>query len=239
MILFVAGDVHGELTKLYDSVRALEQRLKVKADWLLQTGNLGAFPDPHRIDRALRQKNRQVDFHEYYMGVKEIPIPTLFVPGKHEDHRWLNFMASKNQLELIPNLTLLLNGYKTYIGNGYPLSVVGLGRAYSPKTYAGVRGPKSSSQYTRREVERGCSQGPVDILLTHEAGHSAHLGNHLSPAEGINSLASAVRPFIHFHGHYDFSKYYKHPKTNRASWALAFGEVKALDWQSENITFLD
>jgi len=138
MNIIIAGDIHGEISNFYDRILALEDKLDITADWVLQTGNFGVWPDPMRIDRHTRQRN-SVDFFRYYLESKPVPRPTVFIAGKHEDHRWLNFVASRNQLEIIPELSWLLNGYKTHIGNGGQLSLVGMGGVFSPKHYTGEK----------------------------------------------------------------------------------------------------
>ncbi len=54
MILFLCGDIHGNIVKFYDDILAVEKNLGFEADWVLQTGNFGIWPDPARIDRATR-----------------------------------------------------------------------------------------------------------------------------------------------------------------------------------------
>jgi hypothetical protein len=231
--IFIAGDTHGNLTRLYDNVLALEQKEGLTADWVLQTGNLGVWPDPNRITRSNR-KHGDVDFFKYYLEGKSVPRPTVFVAGKHEDHRWLNFMLSRGQLEILPNLTWLLNGYQTHIGNGEEMSLVGLGKAYSPKSYEGPN--KDLSHYTRAEITKACAHGPTDILLCHEAGKGARLGTHTSEAEGINNLCFALRPRVMIHGHFNVSQVYKNPVTETTTISLAFNEVRALCMEENKIT---
>lgn len=236
MFLAVAGDAHGQLTPLYDKVSALEAKHQIDIDWVLQTGNLGVWPDPQRIDRSTRKKGGDVDFFKYYLNYDPVPYQTIFVQGKHDDHRWLNFMNSRGQLEVMPNLNWLLNGYKTHIGNGEELSLVGLGKVYSPVAYTGEK--KKPGAYTRAEIERACSHGPVDLLITHEAGKGAQIGNHVSVAEGINNICYAIRPKLHLHGHYNTSKTYNNPATSTPTISLAFGAVQALHYDGDKFTLL-
>jgi hypothetical protein len=165
-----------------------------------------------------------------------VPYQTVFVQGKHDDHRWLNFMYSRGQLEVMPNLNWLLNGYKTHIGNGADVSLVGLGKVYSPIAYSGEK--RKPGTYTRGEVERACSQGPTDILITHEAGKGAQIGSHISVAEGINNICYAIRPKIHIHGHYNFTKPYANPATSTHTISLAFGSVLALHYDGTKFSLV-
>ena len=224
MILFLAGDAHGQIELMYDRVLELEDRLSVTADWVLQVGNLGVFPDPGLVDRATKLRTSKTDFHQYLLNLKQIPRRTIFICGKHEDHRWLQQMYSRQQLEVVHDLNWLLNGYKTYIEDD--VSIVGLGKVYSPKSYAGK--PKWG-HYSRREVEKACSNSPADILLTQEAGKGIQVGKFLSEAEGVNKICSALHPAIHIHGHYDLTEYYLNPFTGTPTLSLGFGAVLAVE----------
>ena len=194
MIIFLAGAVYGQINRFYDKVLQLEKEIGSEADWVLQTGNFGVYPDPNRVSPTMRKRDNIGDFAKIYVNQESLPRQTLFVPGKHEDHLWIDWRISKRELEVVPNLTLLQNGYKTHIGQGdEDISVVGLGKVYSEKTYRDGRGEsrKRLSHYTRTEVERACAQGPTDILLLHEPP--------LGDAKGLKNVCFATRPNIIVH----------------------------------------
>jgi Icc-related predicted phosphoesterase len=235
MIIFFAGDVHGRLTQFYDKVFSLENKLGLQADWILQTGNFGVWPDPLKIDRATRQHIDNVDFHRYYYNGLAVPKPTLFIAGRHEDHRWLNFKRDRGEMEILPNLNWLLNGFKTSIG----LNVVGLGKSYSPKTYYDKKSRKALGHYTRSDVERACSQGPTDILLTHEAPKGLQLGGHISEAEGIEKICFATRPTLLVHGHYNYSADFYLHKTNTKIVSLGYMEIRPFLFRDRQISALN
>jgi hypothetical protein len=233
MIVFFAGDIHGRLTQFYDKVIEHERELGIRADWVLQTGSLGVWPDPLRIDRVTRRHADDVDFHKYYYNSQAVPRPTLFVAGRHEDHRWLNFKRDRGEMEILPNLHWLLNGFKTNIGT----SVVGLGRVYSPNTYRGGKSSlkRQAAHYTRGDVERACSQGPTNILLTHEAPKGLQFGNHVSEAEGIEKICFATRPKLLVHGHYNETLTQRTKTTKTTCIGLANMEIEA--WSIEGDDF--
>ncbi len=241
MILFVAGDIFGRIRELYERVFALEAKLGVRADWVLQTGNFGVFPDPVRADAHVRRKGA-LDFVDLYYKKEGVPRPTLFVEGAHEDHDWLSLKKSRGELELIPNLHLLWNGFQTRIGDSRTdVSVVGLGKVYSEKTYRSLeKRPEKRAlrHYTRGEVERACSQGPTDILLLHQAGHGQRVGPFLSNSEGISKITFAVRPRLILHGAYNISSVYK-DEQGTPSLSLAQGEVRAIAWGPEDNEYVE
>lgn len=125
------------------------------------------------------------DFAKAYVGALLLSqIPTLFVAGPHEDHRFLQERIAANNTEVLANVHFLANGFRTTIGWDVPLRVTGMGKVYSKETYAGKLGKNSHRHYTRRDIERGCSSGPTDLLVVHDSLDSP----------GIRNLIYATRP---------------------------------------------
>lgn len=200
---------------------------------MFHVGSLGVWPDPKHTDHATRQSGVQTDFHEYYLGAKQLPFPILFAPGRHEDHRWLELMYQKGYFELMPNLHRMPNGFARELeAGGVHLNVLTLGGVYSPVIYQGGRKRKRTyCHYTKRDVQKACSVGPVDLLLCTEAGSSAKLADYKSQSAGINNICFATRPNLMVHGHYNVSQRYRNPVTNTPCHSLAYGEVVAYEWQ--------
>ena len=203
MLILFAGPIHGRLKQLYTSAARLEEELGESISWILQTGDLGVWPDPSRIPRSVRRRGAESQFASMYLKEQEVPIPTLFVAGIHEDHAFLNYKCSQGKMEILPGLHYLMPGFSTVIGDQEEkVSVVGVGKSYSPQVYNGksTKGLKAVRHYARRDIERACSQGLIDILLSYEAPAGANLGaNLISSAEGLQKVAFAVRPKIAVH----------------------------------------
>lgn len=240
MIIFFAGDVHGQIQKFYEKVEATERQLGVTADWIVQTGNFGCWPDPGRVDRNTRKHSQQGDFAWWYVNQKPVPRRTIFVPGRHEDHRWLNFKISRGELELLPSLTLLVNGYKTTIGNDETrLSIVGLGKVFSPVAYTGkIPEKRKLGRYTITEVQRATSQGPVDLFLAHQGPHGVRFGYHVSKSLGINNICYATRPQMLVHGHYNHSKEYVTPTSRILAQSLSNMEISPWEWNGKAFIYM-
>jgi len=180
MKIALCGPVEGYLNAFYDHLSVCDHDIR----WALCVGSFGVWPDRHRIDRGSRNHAGK-DFAERYLYDISVPIPTVFVAGVHEDHRFLKERQSWNNTQMLQNLHWLANGFKTTIGWGdEQIRVTGLGKAYSKSTYEGNFHKKSWRHYTRQEVERGCSSGPTDILMLHE---------HVDGG-GIRNLIFATRP---------------------------------------------
>ena len=199
MKVAVAGERFGHLFSLY---KELEDK---NIDWLIQIGSLGAFADRLRWTKALRKGNTPDDFQKIYSGQFDVPVKTLFINGRHDDQNWLEYRTMMDSLELAYNLTLAVNGYKVYLGeNDDTISLVGLGKTFSPKTWkSGRQTSKDLQHYTRREVERACSHGPVDLFVAHEPPFGTKFSNRVSIAEGISKIAFAIQPKLMAHKSYD------------------------------------
>ncbi len=179
MEIVLCGPIEGALDAFYDHIN------DSGAAWAVCAGDYGIWPDPARMDRASK-KHAASDFAKRYVGItnKVIYVPTLTISGVHDDHKWLAQRKSADNTEILANVHWLANGYKTLIGWDTAVRVTGMGRAYSEATYGGNFGPKSHRHYTRRDIERGCSSGPTELLVVYE---------HLD-APGIRNLVYATRP---------------------------------------------
>ena len=182
MRILLAGPVEGYLTPLFDRAKLQETH------WVVVAGDLGIWPDPHRMDRASRQ-HASKEFALRYVGADARPImvPVLTIAGVHDDNRFLQSRIAANNTEVLSNVHWLAQGYKTNIGfelDQEPCRVTGLGRAYSESTYQGDGGKRSHRHYSRRDIERACSSGPTDLLVIYE----------YFDAPGIRNVIYATRP---------------------------------------------
>jgi hypothetical protein len=175
MKIYFVGPIFGNIQEVYDKIGKLSE-IHGDPDWVIQLGNFGIWPDPHRIDRTTRLKGLELEFPNLYLNQTPVPYRTLFISGAHEDHHWLDHRRKKGHMDLVPNLTHLVNGYRTAIGDGTTtISVVGLGKVHSPKFYN----------------SRACSQGKVDLFISHASPNS----------KGIKDIVFATRPDYHMFAH--------------------------------------
>lgn len=229
MIIFLAGGVYGRINEFYEKVADVENRFGVKAEYILQTGNFGCYPDPDNVDRGMRLHDGAGDFADLYLKQAPMPRPTIFTAGKHEDHRWLEDRLSRSRMELIPNLVWLVNGYSTTLGfDDNRCRVLSLGKVYSPNTWKEGRKPKKKktlAHYTRSEVEKACSGGLVDILLLHEHPQM----------EGIPNVISATRPKLIIYGN---TQLLKTSKETTNSLHLKEMQIVPFLWDKDEFGFL-
>src|SRR3990167_1297141 len=240
MIVFFTADAFGAIEQLCSRLRAKAVELDKAPDWIFHVGSFGAWPDPKHTDHATRISGVETDFHQFYLGAKRIPYPILFAPGRHEDHRWLELMYTKGYFELLHNLHRMPNGFARALEvAGTKLNVLTLGGVFSPVIYRGGKKRKRTyCHYTRRDVEKACSAGPVDLLLTTEAGYGSRVGDFVSQAAGINNVCFATRPRLHVHGHYDLDQRYRNQITETHALSLSSGQVKAYDCNGSNFQLL-
>jgi hypothetical protein len=191
MKILLTGPMDGNILDFYKDK---------SADWVMSTGSMGIWPDPARIDKGTRKHAGPGDFSLLYVKNEELPIPTLFVEGAHDDHEWLNRRKVEGKLDIIPNLTYLVNGNKTLIGDATcEVSIVGLGKVYSFDTLNGLKTKNAIRHYTAKDIEKAMSHKTADILLLHQAPLSysiVHLVNALKPKlvlhTGTNGIYNLV-----------------------------------------------
>ena len=184
MKIALVGGIDGQILDFYKHLNP--------CDLVLCTGGFGVWPDPNRLDRATKMKSGPGDFHKLYLENWVAPVPTIFVAGAHEDHKWLYYRFKTNQLEVLKNVTWLVNGYCTFFTLGdETVKITGLGKIYGEKTFKGQFNRKSYRHYTRREVEKACYTGPTDILLL----------NPTLDSPGIKNLLYATNPKLTVYYH--------------------------------------
>jgi hypothetical protein len=214
MIIAAAGPINGNIRDLYT-------KLAPQTDWVLCTGSLGAWPDKSKVNKASKKHGGAGDFPEMYFKQEPVPIRTIFVQGPHEDNRWLSDRKNRGGLDILPNLTLLMTGFRTVIDQD--IRIVGLGGVYSPKYF---NSRKSGKYYTKKNIEMASAGGGTDVLLTH-AG----------PTDpGIRTLIHTTRPKLFIHATHLRSKVYE--VLGVPTIALAKGETIRAEYKDHRFLIL-
>ncbi|KAG8062419.1 hypothetical protein GUJ93_ZPchr0003g16446 [Zizania palustris] len=91
MKIAVEGCMHGELDKVYDTLRQLEEAEGVKIDLLLCCGDFQAVRNENDLQCVnVKPKYRTMNsFWKYYSGKAVAPYPTIFIGGNHEASNYL------------------------------------------------------------------------------------------------------------------------------------------------------
>ncbi|MHA1830275.1 MAG: metallophosphoesterase family protein [Candidatus Helarchaeota archaeon] len=212
----ILGDLHGHLTLAFLILKRWQKENNENIDFILQVGDLGAFPDVQRIDKAtkrfLEKDPDELGFLNYYHKSPEadlifnaknnINVPFLyFIKGNHEDFEFLE-RISKNKDVPVPidhykKIYFLKSGkiYKIKVKkHSFTIGVLGGISSSSPD----INAPK---YYSKEEIEQLLqAKSPINILLTHDAPF-----NFLSDQRGskdIIELINYLKPQFHFCGHY-------------------------------------
>jgi predicted phosphodiesterase len=196
------GDVHGRLDRLAELVAGFEAHLGTPFDLLLQVGDLGAWPDHDKVDKATRRHGDAGDFAAWRRDGRAWPRPGLFIKGNHED---FDFLARHAGAEVLPGLRHLPGAGVFEVGG---LRIGGIGGNFSPSDWpreARNLRDRARRHYTHDEVGRLALQR-FDVLLTHDAPADAPLRTrqrgYVIPTEGLVDLPYRCGANLHLFGHH-------------------------------------
>lgn len=226
MILYFVGALNGNYAQIMG-------KLDPRPDWILCVGSFGVWPDPQAIDRATK-RHGVGQFPDLYVKQVPFPCPTIFVEGTHDDHKWLYRRSLTRRYEVLPNVTHLVNGNTTTIGDTtHALRVLGLGKPYSDLyNTSGVAPSWERNWYTKGEVGTACAAGPVDILLGHEGLHGEQYGKFQCKAQGMQKIIYATRPKLFVHGHFNTFRQYQFMGTE--CYSLANGQMLLAEYNGQS-----
>ncbi len=176
MLIAVEGCGHGELDKIYATIKKLEEESGRKVDLLICCGDFQCTRNLSDLKcMACPDKYKDMcSFHDYYSGRKEAYVTTLFIGGNHE---------ASNYLQELPFGGWVARGifYMGYAGsvsvNG--LRIAGLSGIFKGQDY--LKGHFECSPYgpdTMRSVYhvrnldvfrlKQLSLRPPDVVLSHD-----------------------------------------------------------------------
>jgi hypothetical protein len=164
---------------------------------VFQVGDFGFFPSVDRIDPPTRKHAERHgyslesivrDFQDVVTGKYQIPIPTYFIAGNHEDNELLMVFEKqqmlltpdkylKEPIKIVDNLFYVPDGCIFKLGNS---TVAGWGKCWGAKTWemgywSEQRAVKNKDGYAKRlsHMTRDIFERLVwesfDVLVTHDA----------------------------------------------------------------------
>ena len=225
MNIAVFADVHGRLLLAFKLCARWQRETGERLDLILQAGDLGAYPDMERLDRATRKYAErdptELGFMEHFRSYNPdvatvlagTTCPMIFVRGNHEDHTWLDELEQQHKGATFP-----IDAYKRVynLKTGLPwifqkgreqITVLGIGRI-GPSDEEEDR---QHARYIQRyESERISSleKTPIDVLLTHHSRTNFVIlerGVKIKASTGMGEIESILdrdQPAYHFFGHY-------------------------------------
>jgi hypothetical protein len=167
----VAGDVHGDIDGLYKYLLALQERTGVKLDAVIHVGDFGCYlPSGAAWNDVFMNTN----FVQYWLGQKQIPIPTWVCPGNHEDYSVLKQWGAEP--DRVHSLRLLPDGCVTEVMG------VKIGAIWGNFSYRSWMNPeiirtarrnnpdsKKAMHIYKPSVELLKQAGEFDLFITHDA----------------------------------------------------------------------
>lgn len=191
----VFGDIHGRIALMLYLCQLWQEQTGRALDGVLQCGDMGAFPDHSRLDRATkRHAQRDPDELAYkafvndtsearrWLGVEGPRV--LWCRGNHEDFEHLALFAQPAPVDRYGRLWYLPDG--------------------STSELAGVRvggfgGIAASDERGFSDHRTAFADEPPQILLTHAGPRSDAFG---VGSELLSELCRRIRPEVHLFGHH-------------------------------------
>ena len=213
MKIALIGDVHGRVYHALAAVLELQVRLQRQFDVVIQVGDLGAFPDPERLDEAT-QRFAELEPSELHfihlLGAKgalaqhlsaaraRLSGPIYFIRGNHEDMEWLASLQEANSADTIPVDPVDLYHH---VRDGAVIDFGGFRVAF----LGGVEyGAEEHTRIDPEAVDRITGAGSVDLLITHDAPYGVGVGyyGHTQGSKVLTKLIERLQPRHHVGGHY-------------------------------------
>lgn len=216
----VFGDVHGRITLMLVMARRWEVESGRTLDGILQVGDMGAFPDPGRLDRATArhaQHDRdELGFSEYLQGCEEGAAllggpgwPVIWMRGNHEDFDYLARFREAQPVDPWGRLVFVPDGQSTTVAGitvgamgGRPSRASeverGRGEAARARFRKAKNAPPDPCDIPRRVAQTAFAEGGLDVLLSHAGPSEALAGG----SDLLDGLARRVRPQVHLFGHH-------------------------------------
>jgi Icc-related predicted phosphoesterase len=215
MNIAVFADTHGRVALAFELVARWQQATGEHIDLILQAGDLGAFPNLERLDKAtLKHAKRdptELDFAKHFTAIRpgvrtmleQTDCPMIFVRGNHEDHAWLDELESQAEgptfsIDPYNRVHCLKTGVPwSFSSGGQTIRVLGVGRI---STVAGQPASTKAKFIQPHELERlNKYEGEFDVLLTHDSAR-----DFVTPGFGMPALRELLdqhQPAYHLHGH--------------------------------------
>lgn len=215
MRVAIFSDIHGKILLPFKLVDLYQKETGNKIDFILQCGDMGAYPNIENLDKATikhAQYDRDElgfydDFTKINQNIKtfldELNITMICVRGNHEDHSFLDNLekeSSKNNLfpiDVYEKVFVCKSGLKQVLkAENDVLSFVGIGRIGDRK---GRTEKRFIQDYERKEVKKLLkTKDTFDILITHDKDGSSQRGYGMAE---IREVLDNVIFHYHFYGH--------------------------------------
>ena len=226
MNIAVFADVHGRLLLAFKLCARWQHETGEQIDLILQAGDLGAYPEMGRLDRATRKYAQrdptELGFMEHFVNVDanvasvlaETGCLMIFVRGNHEDHLWLDQLEQQNGASPIFPIDAYQRVYNLKTGMPWTfqrgndqITILGIGRVSPPAEEIEREQGKYIQPYESTRVYQEHTP-KADILLTHHSRTDFVMlerGVKIKASTGMKEIEYILdmeQPAYHFYGHY-------------------------------------
>jgi Icc-related predicted phosphoesterase len=225
MNIAIFADVHGRVLLAFKLCARWQRETGEQIDLILQAGDLGAYPEMERLDRATRRYAErdptELGFMEYFIKEKseiasllaQTSCPMIFVRGNHEDHAWLDELERQSTGPIFPidiyrRVYNLKTGIPwTFQHNHEQITLLGIGRISPPEGELDRAQGKYIQPYESQRAYEA-RMPAADILLTHHSRTDFVILEHgvkIKASTGMKEIEHILdqeRPVYHFYGHY-------------------------------------
>lgn len=214
MKIALFSDIHGKILLPFKLVDLYQKETGSKIDFILQCGDIGAYPIIENLDKATI-KHAQYDrdelgFHDNFtkenpeikVFLNELNIDMICVRGNHEDHDFLDRLEKENPdesifpIDIYERVFVCKSGLEqTLETEDEVLHFVGIGRIGDRK---GRSEKRFIQDYERFEIKKLLkTNNTFDVLITHDKDDS-------QSGYGMPEIREVLDNVIfqyHFYGH--------------------------------------
>lgn len=215
MKIALFSDIHGKILLPFKLVDLYQKETGCKIDFILQCGDMGAYPALENLDKATI-KHAQYDrdelgFHDDFTKINQeiqsfldgLNINMICVRGNHEDHDFLDRLEKENSqnplfpIDVYERVFVCKSGLKQELKTeNEVLNFVGIGRIGDRK---GRSENRFIQDYERKEIRKLLKTKDIfDILITHDKDDSSQRGYGMAE---IREVLDHVIFHYHFYGH--------------------------------------
>lgn len=215
MRVAIFSDIHGKILLPFKLVDLYQNETGNKVDFILQCGDMGAYPDIENLDKATikhaRYDRDELGFYDDFTKVNrdiktfldKLGISMICVRGNHEDHDFLdnlekeNFQSSIFPIDIYKKVFVCKSALAQELRTeNEVLKFVGIGRIGDRK---GRTEKRFIQEYERKEIKKLLkTRDTFDILITHDKDDSSQRGYGMTE---IREVLDNVIFHYHFYGH--------------------------------------
>lgn len=254
MNIAIFADLHGRLLLAFKLCARWQKETGEQIDLILQAGDLGAFPEFNRLDKATRRyverDPTELGFMQHFCEydpeiaaiLAETTCPLVFVRGNHEDHFWLDELERTHEGATFPidayqRVFNLKTGLPwTFQKNAESITVLGIGRIGPVHEEANNEQDKYIQPYEEKRIA-ALEKMPIDLLLTHHSRFDFVIlerGVKIKASTGmkeIEYILDLYQPAYHFFGHYGGPPQVR-PDTNGVTLSVKLADLHWERWNT-------